>query len=176
MQTRRIEEFKITKKQHSQIQTLLQICFSAYPNDRSFYKQIPSFRFLVFENKNLIGHLAIIHRMIRVGEENFTIFGVSDLCVHPDFQHKKIASALLQELELLGKKHNIDFVILIAQDQNFYKKNKYKPINNNCKWLIINDLQSLGLAKRNLENALMIKQLGEKKWQTGDIDFMGHIF
>jgi len=176
MRIQRIEEFKINKKRHSEISELLQLCFSSYPADRSFYKQFPSFRYLVFEEKKLIAHLAIIHRMIKVGEENFVIFGVSDLCVHPDFQKNKIASVLLQELEVLGKKHHIDFIALIAQEQKFYKKNKFKVYNNDCRWLIINERQSLGLAQRNLDNALMIKSLGEKKWKDGMVDFLGCLF
>ncbi len=176
MRIQRIEEFKISKNRHSEISELLKLCFSSYPSNRSFYKQFPSFRYLVFKEKKLIAHLAIIHRMIKVGEENFVIFGVSDLCVHPDFQHKKIASVLLQELEVLGKKHNIDFITLIAQEQKFYKKNGFKVYNNDCRWLIINDKQSLGLAQRNLDNALMVKSLSGEKWKKEMVDFMGCLF
>lgn len=176
MTIKRIEEFKITKNQHIQISELLKECFSAYPDNRSFYKQLPSFRYLIFNEKTLIAHLAIIHRMIKVGEKNFIIFGVSDLCVHPDFQHKKIASKLLSELETLGKKHKIDFIVLVAQDADFYKKNKYITKNNDCRWLIINEIQSLGLAQRNLGSALMIKSLGENKWNNGMVDFLGSLF
>ena len=176
MKIRRFEEFKINKKQHFEISELLKLCFSSYPSNRSFYKQFPSFRYLVFEEKKLIAHLAIIHRMIKVGEENFIIFGVSDLCVHPDFQQKKIASVLLDDLEILGKKHKIDFITLIAQEQKFYKKNGFKVYNNDCRWLIINEIQSLGLAQRNLDNALMVKALSEKKWREGMVDFLGCLF
>jgi len=176
MRIKRVEEFKINEKQHAEISELLKLCFSSYPADRSFYKQFPSFRFLVFEEKKLIAHLAIIHRMIKVGEENIVIFGVSDLCVDPDFQHKKIASVLLEDLEILGKKHQIDFITLIAQDQKFYKKNGFQSVNNNCRWLIINEIQSLGLAQRNLDNAIMIKPLTEKKWGNGMVDFQGCLF
>lgn len=176
MKIQRIEEFKINKKQHLEISELLKLCFSSYPSNQSFYKQFPSFRFLVFEEKKLIAHLAIIHRLIKVGEDSAVIFGVSDLCVHPDFQHKKIASILLEKLENLGTKHKIDFITLIAQEQSFYKKNGFQAINNNCRWLIINETQSLGLAQRNLENALMIKPLTKKNWGDGMVDFQGCLF
>ena len=176
MKIQRIEEFKINRKQHLEISQLLKLCFSSYPANQSFYKQFPSFRFLVFEEKELIAHLAIIHRLIKIGEESASIFGVSDLCVHPDFQHKKIASVLLEELETLGKKHKIDFITLIAQEQKIYKKNGFQSVNNNCRWLIINEVQSLGLAQRNLDNALMIKPLTKKSWGDGIVDFQGCLF
>ena len=176
MTIKRIEEFKLTTQQHQNIGKLLNTCFSAYPADRSFYKQYPSFRFLVSEKKSIIGHLAIVHRLVKVKEKDFTIFGVSDLCVHPDYQHQKIASVLLEKLENLSRKHNIDFIILIAQDQKFYKKNGFKTFNNNCRWLIINETQSLGIAQRNLEHALMIKPMTDKKWNKGTVDFLGNLF
>lgn len=176
MEIKRIEEFKLTSKQHLQINQLLQICFSAYPTDRTFYKQIPNFRFLVFKNKTIVGHLAIIHRMIKLGGKNFIIFGVSDLCVHPDFQHQKIASVLLQKLENLGRKHKIDFITLIAQEVDLYKKNEYEVFNNDCRWLIINETQTLGIAQRNLDNALMVKALGDKEWKEETVDFLGSLF
>ncbi len=176
MEIKRIEEFKLNSNQHLQINQLLQLCFSAYPTDRTFYKQIPSFRYLVFEKKAIVAHLAIIHRMIKIGGKNYIIFGVSDLCVHPDFQHKKIASVLLENLEKLGRKHKIDFITLIAQEVDFYKKNGYEVFNNDCRWLIVNETQSLGIAQRNLDNALMVKPLGDKKWVKETVDFLGNLF
>ena len=59
MNIKRIEEFKLTNQQHQNIGDLLKECFSAYPADRSFYKQLPSFRFLVSEKKIIIAHLAL---------------------------------------------------------------------------------------------------------------------
>jgi len=176
MTIKRIEEFKLSSKQHLDISQLLKVCFSAYPDNRSFYKQFPSFRFLVFEKKSIIAHLAIIHRLVKVDAKNFAIFGVSDLCVHPDFQHQKIASILLEKLEELGKKHRIDFILLIAQEQKFYKKNGYKTFDNTCRWIIINEAQSLGIAERNLDHALMVKTLSDKKWKKGTVDFLGSLF
>ena len=184
MTTKRIEESKIKINQHLEIHQLLKQCFSAYPADRSFYKQFPSFRYLVYSlnteltvmGKKLVAHLAVIHRMIKVGDKNFSIFGVSDFCVHPDFQKNNVASVLLQELEKLGKKRGIDFIVLVAQEQDFYKKNHYQSHNNTCRWLIINDIQSLGLAQRSLNNALMVKALGDEEWGEGVVDFLGPMF
>ncbi|MEM6964067.1 MAG: GNAT family N-acetyltransferase [Bacteroidota bacterium] len=173
---KRIEEFKLTAAQHRKISWLLQQCFSVYPHQQSFYKQLPSFRYLVYQQKQLTAHLAIIHRLIKVNGKNFTIFGVSDFCVHPDFRRKKIASELLQTVETLGKKYAIDFIVLIAQEQNVYKKNGYQSCDNDCRWLIINELQALGVAKRTLENALMVKPLGQEKWEKGTVDFLGCLF
>ena len=182
MRIRRIEEFKINPRQHAQISQLLQQCFSTYPPDRSYYKQIPTFRLLVFDNSSsssknkLIAHLGVIHRMIAISDMPASIFGVADLCVHPDFQKRKIASELLNELENLGKKHGVDFILLMADVQRFYQKNGYKIYKNPCKWLMINNHQTLGVTKRKVEDSLMAKPLGDKLWKDGVVDFLGYMF
>jgi len=176
MQTFRSEEFKITQQQHSDIQNLLQICFSSYPTDRSYFNQLPAFRFLVYNKKTLVGHLAVVHRVIKFGDKIATIFGVADLCVHPEFRDKDIASELLQELENLGKNHGIDLIVLIAKENKFYKKNGFKIYSNKLRWLMTNQHQSFGIVQRSLEDSFMIKKIKLKKLETGTVDLLGSLF
>jgi hypothetical protein len=92
-------------------------------------------------------------------------------------QDKDITPRFVNDkLESLGKKHQINFITLIAQDQNLYKKNGFQKVNNNCRWLIINETQSLGVVQRNLDGALMIKALTKKRWGAGIVDFQGCLF
>ncbi len=176
MQIKRIEEFKLSKKADEQIRTLLQECFPAYPKGQSFYKQIPAFRFLVYDKKKLVGHLAVHYRMMNIGGLHAPTLGVSDLCVANSHRSKTIASTLLNELELLGKKNKIDFIILVAQNHKLYKKNGYKMVNNTSRWLLINGHQSLGVMHGQLERCIMVKPIGDKKWNKGILDFLGPIF
>jgi len=176
MKTLRAEEFKITQQQHSDIQNLLQICFSSYPSDRSYFNQLPAFRFLVYDKKTLVAHLAVVHRVIKFGDEIATIFGVADLCVRPDFRDKDIASELLQELENLGKNHGIDLIVLIAKENKFYKKNGFKIYSNKLRWLMTNQHQSFGIVQRSLEDSFMIKKIKLKKLETGTVDLLGSLF
>lgn len=175
MQIERIEEFKIKTSTHQAIQTLLYTCFSEYPT-RSFYNQLPTFRYLVWDNDILIGHLAVEHRVINNGEQLHHIFGVADLCVLQAYQEKSVASTLLDQLSVLGKEHHIDFILLIADTHGLYLKNKFKLVDNTCRWLMIKSNQTLGVNHRKIERSLMVKQLGSKKWQVGLVDFLGHIF
>jgi len=69
MDIQRIEEFKITSSQKEAIQLLLSECFSGYPKDRTYYKQLPTFRYLAFQKDQLIGHLAVDHRMIAINQQ-----------------------------------------------------------------------------------------------------------
>jgi len=176
MEIRRIEEFEIDPTIEKSIQELLRKCFVEYPRNRTYYKQIPSFRYLVYKEKELIGHMAVEHRMMNIGGIVAKVFGVVDICISTDFQHQKVGSTLLQSLEDLGKKHAIDFIVLIAQDHQFYQSNGYHLHTNTCRWLMINEHQTLGVNHRNIDDSLMIKTLGDKKWNQGLVDFLGYAF
>jgi len=166
MTIKRQEEFSISPDDHKAIERLLALCFSDYPKDRSYYKQAPDFRFLVWEDQQLIGHMAVEHRMINVAGSLAKIFGVVDLCVDQAFQGHKIASQLLQNLEKLGKQHQIDFVLLTASDL----------VNNPFRWLILHEHQTLGVGSRRFKDSVMVKSLGKMEWEEGLVDLLGHVF
>lgn len=172
----RIEEFKINKSVHTQINALLNKTFGDYYKKNSYFKQLPGFRYLVWEGEELIGHMAVEHRNMNAGGEIVEIFGVVDLCVDKRFQSQQIASTLLKKLETLAAEHEIDFLVLIAQNHEVYQKNGFELVKNTCRWLMINGEQTLGVAQRNIEESLMSKSIGNKKWKSGVVDFLGHIF
>jgi len=174
--TRRIEEYKIPKKKHTQIRALLERSFSEYPEGRSYYQQVPTFRYLVSEQKQLVGHMAVDYRVVNIADEVCTIFGIGDFCVDPSFQSKHIATHLMETVEIEAQKNSIDFLVLIAQDHGFYKKKGFKLQKNTCRWLILTNQKTLGVGHRNITESLMIKEMGAKKWKPGLVDFMGTIF
>ena len=176
MTINRLEEFLIDEATHQKIEELLSDSFDDYPQGRTYYKQLPGFRFLAWEADQLIGHLAVEHRLINVGGMEARIFGVVDLCVKTASQHQKIGSSLLAEIEKLGKESKIDFILLVAPDKELYLKNDYQETDNICRWLLINQSKTFGVSQRSIGNSLMVKPLGEKKWNEGLLDFLGHIF
>ena len=135
--TKRIEEYKIGARTHDKIRDLLRRGFTGYPADRSYFQQIPTFRYLVYQEKQLIGHMAVEHRMINMSEEVYAIFGIVDFCVDPDFQSLRIATHLLSEVEAEARKYGIDFLVLVAKDHGLYEKMGYQLRENICRWLII---------------------------------------
>ncbi len=176
MKIKRTEEYNLSSKAENDIISLLKDCFSSYPDQRSYYKQIPSFRFLAYDEKVLVGHLAIHFRIMNIGGLTTKIFGISDLCVASSHRSKNIASSLLSELEKLAAKSYIDFLILVAQDHSLYKKNGFKLVDNTSRWLLINSNQSLGVMHGQIERSIMMKQIGAEKWRDGILDFLGPVF
>lgn len=176
MVVQRIEEFKITKLIHEKIAILLSKSFSGFPEGRSFYKQAPDFRYLVWEDNALIAHMAVINRVMNNNGLAVKVFGISDLCVEEDYQHKKLATHLIKQLTRLGIDHSIDFIVLLAKDHQLYISTGFRITENDCQWLMIENNRSLGVIHRKIRQTLMIKELGEKQWEEGLVDFLGHIF
>ena len=172
----RVEEFQIEHTTRQKIHQLLSDCFPDYPPGKTYFKQLPDFRFLVWEGEELIGHLAAEHRLMNLSGDLIRVFGIADLCVAQSYQHKKIGTQLIKDLEALGKKVQIDFIVLLAKHHELYLKNGFILVDNSCKWVMIHANETLGIVKRKLEQSLLIKPLSGKKWKEGRLDFMGHIF
>jgi GNAT superfamily N-acetyltransferase len=177
MEITRIIEFDISRETHEQI---IELQNSAEPENyhpyRSYFKQLPHFRYLVFAEDTLVAHMGIDHRVIRVGDSVFTIFGVIDLCVKPSHQGKGIASKLLNEITELAKKKSIDFLFLVAADNRIYLKNDFKAVSQECHWLGIEDPVNGGILIETIEEDFMIKQTGDKPWVDEPIDLLGYMF
>lgn len=175
MKIERIEELELTTNDRQQVAALLKECFGVYPEGKSFYKQLPGFRILARDAGILIGHLAAEYRMINVGGSAIAIFGVADLCVTPSRQQERIATQMLAKLEALAIKTQVEFIILTGSEPNVYEAMDFERISRECRWLLINNLQTLGVIRRFVDN-IMVKPIGQKKLPAGEIDFLGHIF
>lgn len=172
----RIEEWMIGADRNEDIAQLLGICFPQYPAHRSFFHQIPAFRLLTYEEGALIGHVAVEHRIINVGGTELRIFGVADICVLPERQGEGMGTQLLQELEDFGRKCGIDYLLLLAYEQDWFLHRGFRPVNQEGRWLWIQKNETFGVIQRGLNHELMVKPLSHKRWRAGTVDFLGHIF
>lgn len=170
-------EFDIELDTHNQITKLRNLCFPENKKDRSYYKQLPHFRYLVYDDEQLIGQMGVDHRVISVGDSIFKIFGVIDLCIMPKYRRQGIATQLLNLLTNLAAKKSIDFLLLVANDPRLYSKNGFVYISNYCSFLRIHEHKNYGVALEKIENDFMIKQIGAKNWQQdGLMDLLGYRF
>jgi len=175
MHFERREEFSIDSNTNANIQVLLQACFPDYPSHQTYFKQVPQSRILVWEKEELIGHASLEYRKIKVGEKVMKAFLIGDICVHPTFQNKKIASNIIAQIDTLAKENDLNLLVVTASNIALYKRNGFSSVDNICRWVILQSHSTLGVRERQLNNSLMVKTLGQTKWNEGTIDFMGHI-
>ena len=177
MELERIEEWQLNADpaKQDQICNLLAEAFPQYP-DRHYYKQVPTFRLLVWQADQLIGHVAVTYRMINAAGEVCSIFGLGDVCVNPQFQNQKIGTKLLQALTSLAQQNQIQFLVLIAGEHDLYLANGFQLVDNICKWNMIIEHESLGIRQRRLPGSVLIKPISNQTWPEGVIDFLGNMF
>lgn len=171
-----VDEYAIDADTAQQIGHLLEESFPAYPQDRIYFRQVPTFRLIVKSEDQIIGQVGIDFRIMNNDNQLLRTFGIVDLCVRESARHKGIAAALIDRVESIGRNHDIDFLILWAKDQPFYEKRGFQEVNNPCRWLLIQNHQSYGLVHRRFGEGLMVMRLAEKEWRNGTLDYLGHIF
>jgi len=176
LQIEKVDEYAIDADTASQVGQLLAESFPAYPRDRIYFRQVPTFRLIVRSEGQIVGQVGIDFRIMNNNSQLLRTFGIVDLCVRESARHKGIAAAMLDRVESIGRNNDIDFMILWAQDRAFYEKRGFQEVNNPCRWLLIQNHQSYGLVHRRFGEGLMVMRLGDKEWQDGTLDYLGHIF
>jgi GNAT superfamily N-acetyltransferase len=173
-----VHDFEIPQEQKETLRVLLHSCFPDYFIDREYTKQIPKFRYLVWDEHKLIAQMGIEDRAINIDGEIARIFGAIDLCVSEGYRSNNIATNLLRMLEDLGRKNGIEFIILFADDHRLYERHGYKRVNNICRWLAIDDenFRSFYIFERALSDCFMMKNLSSKPWKDGVVDLIGYLF
>lgn len=172
----RTEESRIDEQLKLRISALLELSFPGYPSGRIYYRQLPSFRYLAIAGEELLGHLAVEHRMINAGGTPASVFGITDLCVEPERRSRQIGSSLLSALEADARKEGIDFLLLVSGERGFYERAGFSVKDNLCRWVSIGDHISIGLVQGRLTGSLLVKPLSYKKWGEGVVDFLGYMF
>lgn len=169
-------ESEITSQEHSAITLLRNACFNSCARKRSYFKQLPHFRYIAVEHNEIVGMVGVDHRMISIDGSAYSIFGIIDLCVAGSHRGQGIAAALIMAVESQARPSEIDFLVLMADNYAFYEKLGFELRNNHCAWLRIDDFKNYGIAFEKLDRELMSKCLGTEKWPNGMLDFLGYLF
>lgn len=173
-------EYQLSQKEKADINALLSTCFpDADYSGRSYFKQHPHHRILAEYNEDLIGQLGIDFRVMRMNDDPIHVFGVVDLCVHPEHRGKGVATKLMKELERIATVHaeSIDFLFLVTEDTPFYTALGFLATNNINTWLKIDQHKTLGVGNEKIDDAkFMYKPISGKSWKDGELDFLGHMY
>ena len=172
-----LTEHQVTAEMQGQISALVDVCFSENFGGRFYFKQRAHVRILALEEDSLVGQIGIDCRVINVSGTVLKIFGILDVCVHPDQRNAGIATKLLKIAEELARQSDQDFMVLMASKYAFYGRCGYQRVQPApTKWLAIEDCQSVKLLEEDLSDCFMVNQLGGTPWPAGQIDLLGYKF
>ena len=179
LKIKRVHEYEVDGALRSSIQELLLESFGDdYPKERVYFKQLPHFRYLVLNEDNmLVAQVGLDYRVMNLNGLPVNVLGVIDLCVKKEYRSNGLGSLLLSEIEKFSEYKSIDFLLLFADHKGLYLKNGYRSVMNECTWLKIDheNHQSLGVGKEVM-NELMMKEIGNEKWENGCLDLLGYLY
>jgi GNAT superfamily N-acetyltransferase len=172
----RVAEAEIGADLSRQLQALLQRSFPGYPS-RSYFKLPPHFRYLAMTSSgDVAAQMGVEYRVIRVGANVVRTFGVVDLCVEESYRSRGLAGRLLADVTELAGSCAMAFIVLFADDDRLYARNGWARVTNRCTWVRINDHVTLGLARQEDPEVMMVKAVAGQAWPEGDVDLLGHLF
>ncbi|MCH2045523.1 MAG: GNAT family N-acetyltransferase [Saprospiraceae bacterium] len=173
-------ELEITRELSEQINALLQASFSEVDYEgRDYFKQLPHYRIVAFDQKKVIGHLSLDLRVMNLNQETVHVLGVVDLCVDPNFKGQGIGQALLDYAENIAQKspNKVDFLLLVADDDRLYQKVGFQRISIETQWLKLHQHQNYGVGKEKIEDAFfLIKSVHGRTWENGSLDYLGYMY
>lgn len=179
MKIEKIFEYEINGQLRTKLQQLLVECFTEeYPKDRIYFKQLPHFRFIAIDDKNqVIGQVGLDYRVMNLNGKPIRVLGIIDLCVSKTKRSQGIGSLLLSEIDDFCEGKSVDFLLLFADNKKLYLNAGFKSVNNECTWLKIDDeTQTTYGIGHEIINELMVKEVGNKKWENGKIDLLGYLY
>ncbi|WP_028731503.1 GNAT family N-acetyltransferase [Rhizobium leguminosarum] len=172
-----VPEYEIDTRTATQIVALLDESFPDTFDGRTYFKQLPHFRYLAFEGETVIGQAGVDHRVIRVGGKFTRIFGIIDLCVTPARRGVGLAADLLKQVERRAATSNVDFLVLMGDVDTLYIANGFQHVAPAMtKWLAVEDVESVAVIERDLSDCFLIKPLKGENWPVGQIDMVGYLF
>jgi len=173
----KVLEWDIDTNIGESIYHLLNESFSGYPHGRIFFRQQPAFRYLVWQQDELIGHCGIDSRCVYNGGELKKIFGLSDFCIAPGHQSSGVGRLLLEKIISDSQNSQVEFILSFSGEHAFYRKLGFQQYDTLCKWLIISNDQSFGLVNRKLTDCLFVLPLKEDAvWDGTFTDLLGSVF
>lgn len=177
MQIEAHHEIDLTEALDDEIAALLEAAFGKDDGyeGRSFYKQRNHLRLVARDNGQLVGHIGVVFRVIRLGDRLAPILGLADVATAPDREGQGVASALLHETEKFAKDTQAAFILLFG-DHPIYEKRGFMPVKNTLRFLRIEDSRSEEIVTMPTKS-LHIMAVADLPWDDkAEVDLLGYIF
>jgi predicted N-acetyltransferase YhbS len=174
MQIDRIHELELTPGDEADIAALLARCFSSDFGGRSFHIQRHHLRF-VARDPDIVGHMALCLRAIRLGDRLVDIIGLAEVCTAPERRGAGIASRLMTEALAAARESGAAFFLLFGA-RPLYAGVGFVVHDNEIRYVELDGARTgeVRLARRG---ELMVLPLTDLPWDgAAQVDLLGHLF
>lgn len=175
MQIDRIPEWALTPQDEAQINTLITRCFGAGFENRSYHRQRPHLRLVQRQNGQIIGHIALILRAVRLGGSMTDTIGLAEVCTDPDHRGQGIARRLLQAAIGQARASQATYLTLFGTAA-LYAGHGFTRQTNILTYVDMANNRTTTIAVEPAET-LMILPLRDQVWPASTpLDMLGPLF
>ena len=170
-----IPETALTTTDEVQIASLLIRCFDTPFNNRSYYRQRPHLRLIQRQHGQIIGHIGLLLRPIRLGGALTEIAGLVEVATDPDHRGQAIASNLLRAAITQAHTMPAEYLLLFGEAA-LYAGNGFTRHTNILTYLDITEGRTRDILTEPAQT-LMVLPLREQIWPaTAPLDMLGPLF
>lgn len=142
---------------------------------RSYYMTRPSWRHLIRDGGQVVAHMAVQLRAMRLGGRLITVAGIADVATDPDHRGRGHAAALLQTAIGRARAARADHVLLFGT-AGLYAAAGFRPVSNTMLWVAMKGAATGELRRAPAEH-LMVLPLTDLPWDdTAELDMLGPLF
>ncbi|MFT5065032.1 MAG: putative N-acetyltransferase YhbS [Yoonia sp.] len=175
MQVERLEEMRLTADEEAQINALILAAFDDSFGDRSFHQQRHHVRLVVREANEIIGHMAICYRAIRLSSQLVTVAGLAEVAVSPSHRGKGIAGAMLTAAIAEVERTQAKFFILFG-NRPIYAGRGFEVASNRVKYTDMTGANTVAISLTS-DSDLMVMAMGDEPWNGAlPVDLLGSKF
>lgn len=175
MPIERIPEWALGPADDAAIADLLARCFDTDFGGRSYFKQRHHLRLVYRQDGQIIGHMALLFRAVRLGGALVDIIGLAEVACAPNHRGHGIASQLLRVAIAEATASPAEFLLLFGT-AGLYAGAGFLPAANPTTYIDLLGARS-GAVKSEPAETLMVLPLRDRVWQPGlPLDLLGSLF
>ncbi len=172
-----LKEEEIDEQLDRSIKNGLCTCFppdrEVFSKSRAWHGTSPNWAVLVEENSEVIAHVGIVERRVRVGDEQIDITGVQNVFVLPEHRTRglffKIMKASMEEAAELG--HDFGLLFCVPELEKSYACCKWRLLPNRNVTRVDEDGKEVDLPSKNIT---MYHVLARSDFPAGNIHLQGN--
>lgn len=171
-----IPEHLLTNADETAIAALLKSCFITDFGGRSFFQTRHSWRHVLRHDGQIIAHLAVQLRAVRLGDRLTTVAGIADVATDASHRGNGHAATLLQAALDTARQSPAQHALLFGTAQ-LYPAAGFRSIGNPLTYIDLTHARTGALYRDKPEEHLQVLDLKDGPWdEAKPLDLLGGLF
>lgn len=154
-----------------EIRDLLSTCFTkprdvVFKTQRYFREPYPHRWIIRDEHGPIVAHIGVHEKNVEAGDKTFSIGGICEVCVHPDYRGRDYVKLILKCIHTWQTGHGFVFSVLFG-DKRVYESSGYLKIHN-----LVHGGDKDGWTPVKA----MVREMSETPWPGGEVRLRGPTF